>query len=151
MKSLSHVQLSVTLWTAAYQAPLSMGFSRQEYWSGVPLPSSKCETPDWSDLRAWILNLTRMTLWALQFLENTAHWTNLREWDRDLGQSLLVAEKPLRKSQIVPAAPNGISLVLTLCGAFSYQDNHLQQNSNEAHSKLISRAADTLKLCKQLP
>ena len=29
----------VTPWTAAYQAPLSMGFSRQEYWSGVPLPS----------------------------------------------------------------------------------------------------------------
>ena len=28
-----------TPWTAAYQAPLSMGFSRQEYWSGVPLPS----------------------------------------------------------------------------------------------------------------
>ena len=36
MKSLSHVQL---LATPAYQAPLSMGFSRQEYWSGVPLPS----------------------------------------------------------------------------------------------------------------
>ena len=31
--------LLVTPWTAAYQAPLSMGFSRQEYWSGVPLPS----------------------------------------------------------------------------------------------------------------
>ena len=29
----------VTLWTAAHQAPLSMGFSRQEYWSGVPFPS----------------------------------------------------------------------------------------------------------------
>ena len=29
----------VTPWTAAYQAPQSMGFSRQEYWSGVPLPS----------------------------------------------------------------------------------------------------------------
>ena len=39
VKSLSHVQLSVTPWTAAYQAPLSMGFSRQEYWNGVPLPS----------------------------------------------------------------------------------------------------------------
>ena len=39
VKSLSHVQLLVTPWTAAYQAPLSMGFSRQEYWSGVPLPS----------------------------------------------------------------------------------------------------------------
>ena len=39
VKSLSHVRLLVTSWTAAYQAPPSMGFSRQEYWSGVPLPS----------------------------------------------------------------------------------------------------------------
>ena len=39
MKSLSHVRLFTTPWTAAYQAPPSMGFSRQEYWSGVPLPS----------------------------------------------------------------------------------------------------------------
>ena len=39
MKSLSCVQLLVTPWTTAHQAPLSMGFSRQEYWSGVPLPS----------------------------------------------------------------------------------------------------------------
>ena len=38
-KLLSRVQLLATPWTAAYQAPLSMGFSRQEYWSGVPLPS----------------------------------------------------------------------------------------------------------------
>ena len=35
----SHVQLSVTLWTVTHQAPLSMGFSRQEYWSGLPCPS----------------------------------------------------------------------------------------------------------------
>ena len=35
----SHVRLLATPWTAAYQAPPSMGFSRQEYWSGVPLPS----------------------------------------------------------------------------------------------------------------
>ena len=39
VKSLSHVRLLVTPWTAAHQAPPSMGFSRQEYWSGVPLPS----------------------------------------------------------------------------------------------------------------
>ena len=39
VKSLSHVRLFATPWTAAYQAPPSMGFSRQEYWSGVPLPS----------------------------------------------------------------------------------------------------------------
>ena len=40
MKSLSHVGLFATPWTVAHQAPLSMGFSRQEYWSGLPFPSS---------------------------------------------------------------------------------------------------------------
>ena len=39
VKSLSHVRLFVTQWTVAYQAPLSKGFSRQEYWSGLPFPS----------------------------------------------------------------------------------------------------------------
>ena len=39
VKLLSRVQLLATPWTAAYQAPPSMGFSRQEYWSRVPLPS----------------------------------------------------------------------------------------------------------------
>ena len=39
VKTLSRVQLLATPWTAAYQAPLSMGFSRQEYWNGVPSPS----------------------------------------------------------------------------------------------------------------
>ena len=40
-KSLQRVRLLATTWTAAHQAPPSMGFSRQEYWSGVPLPSLK--------------------------------------------------------------------------------------------------------------
>ena len=42
VKSLSRIQLLATPWTAAYQAPPSMGFSRQEYWNGVPLPSPRC-------------------------------------------------------------------------------------------------------------
>ena len=42
VKSLSCVWLFTTPWTVAYQAPLSMGFPRQEYWSGLPLPS-----PEW--------------------------------------------------------------------------------------------------------
>ena len=50
MKSLSHVWPSVTPWTAAFQAPPSMGFSRQEYWSGVPLlprhPTRVLANPD---------------------------------------------------------------------------------------------------------
>ena len=44
VKSLSHIRLLVTPWTVAYQAPPSMGFSRQEYWSGLPLPSLPKDT-----------------------------------------------------------------------------------------------------------
>ena len=39
VKSLSHVRLFATPWTVAYQASPSMGFSRQDYWSGLPFPS----------------------------------------------------------------------------------------------------------------
>ena len=39
VKSLSRVRLFATLWTVAHQAPLSIGFSREEYWSGLPFPS----------------------------------------------------------------------------------------------------------------
>ena len=49
VKSLSRVQILATPWTAAYQAPPSMGFSRQEYWSGVPLPSPMFAT-GWCNL-----------------------------------------------------------------------------------------------------
>ena len=42
VKSLSCVQLFETPWTAAHQVPLPMGFSRQEYWSGLPLPTPNC-------------------------------------------------------------------------------------------------------------
>ena len=47
VKSRSRVRLLATPWTAAYQAPPSMGFSRQEYWSGVPLP--------WGRGKGWAL------------------------------------------------------------------------------------------------
>ena len=47
VKSLSRVWLLVTPWTAAYQALPSMGFSRQEYWSRVPLPSPEDDTGEY--------------------------------------------------------------------------------------------------------
>ena len=63
VKSLSCVWLLVTPWTAAYQAPPSMGFSRQEYWSGMPLPSPEFRTKDiqfsltgWLVWNYWITN-----------------------------------------------------------------------------------------------
>ena len=50
VKSLSRIRLLATPWTAAYQASPSMGFSRQEYWSGVPLPSKNKHSCLISDL-----------------------------------------------------------------------------------------------------
>ena len=48
VKSLSCIWLLATPWTAAYQASLSMGFSRQDYWSGVPLPSPFYSNYSWT-------------------------------------------------------------------------------------------------------
>ena len=47
VKSLSRARLLATPWTAAHQAPPSMGFSRQEYWSGMPLPSPMHKSEKW--------------------------------------------------------------------------------------------------------
>ena len=58
MKLLSHVQLFATAWAAAYQAPLSMGFSGQEYWSGLPFPSPSddiCEAIQFCRIRPYFV------------------------------------------------------------------------------------------------
>ena len=47
VKSFSRVQCFVTLWTVAHQAPPSLGFSRQKYWSGLPFPSPMHESEKW--------------------------------------------------------------------------------------------------------
>ena len=57
VKSLSRVRLLATPWTAAYQAPPSMGFSRQEYWSAVPLPSPGHQQPLLNPPNSCIANL----------------------------------------------------------------------------------------------
>ena len=44
LSRISRVRLCATPWTAAHQAPLSLGFSRQEHWSGLPFPSPVCES-----------------------------------------------------------------------------------------------------------
>ena len=58
VKLLSHVRLFEIPWTVAYQSPLSMEFSRQEYWSGLPFPSPGSQTH--------VSNIAgrRFTLWA---------------------------------------------------------------------------------------
>ena len=63
VKSLSHVWLFVTPWTVAYQGPLSIGFFRQEYWSGLPLPSPG-DLPD-PGIEPRSLSHCRQTLYQL--------------------------------------------------------------------------------------
>ena len=60
VKSLSHVWLPATPWTAAHQAPPFMGFSKQEYWSGVPL--AECHIIDAFELWCWSILLR--VFWA---------------------------------------------------------------------------------------
>ena len=69
VKWLSHVRLFATPWTVAYQAPPSMGFSRQEYWSGLPFPSPsyRRNAPIWWKLSSMIFKVSqvpRLWFWA---------------------------------------------------------------------------------------
>ena len=69
VKSLSWARLLATPWTTAHQAPLSMGFSRQEYWNGVPSPSPGGSVK-WYSLGAsfWIFNLVVLKFHFSRFL-----------------------------------------------------------------------------------
>ena len=62
----SRVRLCATPQTAAHQASLSLGSSRQEHWSGVPLPSSMCESEKWGEESRWRRNRTGKPLSLLQ-------------------------------------------------------------------------------------
>ena len=50
LSSFSHVQLFATLWTVPHQAPLSMGFSRQEYWSAIPSSKESSQLRNWAHI-----------------------------------------------------------------------------------------------------
>ena len=84
----SHVQLFVTLWTVALQAPLSLGCSRQEYWSGLPRPPPG-DLPDpgikpaslMSPILAGGLFTTSATWVSRMNLANSFHWMQKR-WKR---------------------------------------------------------------------
>ena len=75
-KSLSCVRLLATPWTAAYQAPPSMGFARQEYWSGVPSPSPYVML---SLLKYLKVNYRLYNISQIIFLRVRAKFLNIKE------------------------------------------------------------------------
>ena len=74
VKSLGRVRPSATPWTAAFQAPPSMGFSRQEHWSGVPLPSPYWIYIYFSWLRALKRSIPRKVFCAFCLLSKEFTW-----------------------------------------------------------------------------
>ena len=58
LRRFSHVRLCATPWTTAYQAPPSLGFSRQEHWGGLPFPSPMHESEKWSEVAQSCLTLS---------------------------------------------------------------------------------------------
>ena len=70
VKSLSHVRLLAIPWTAGYQAPPPMGFSRQEYWSGLPLPSPTHSTRTSLTENLPVQNLQQRLPWWLSGKES---------------------------------------------------------------------------------
>ena len=81
VKSLSRVRLLATPWTAAYQAPPSMGFSRQEYWRWVPLPSPR-HIRRWHNVpgSSWIPPTLDLQLANKKWNLKTSVWTLWMNW-----------------------------------------------------------------------
>ena len=103
MKSLSLVRLLATPWTTAYQAPLSMGFARQEYWSGLPLPSPKLIALLYKSKLQGLLNLDHsslvaqmvkrlLTMWEIRV--QSLGWEDLLEKEMVTHSSILAWKIP---------------------------------------------------------
>ena len=97
VKSLSCIRLLATPWTAVHQAPLSMGFARQEYWSGVPLPSPFQETRD------------KTTIWFSNSTTGHISWENRNSrWHMSIGAWFTVAR--IRKQPKWPLTDEWIKM-----------------------------------------
>ena len=125
VKLLSRIRLLLTPWTAAYQAPPSMGFSRQEYWSGVPLPSpSSSHTRD--QTHASCIGRQIPYYWATKEALLTLHLGII--WIHRLRCSKVVL--PFSVVQLIHSFKLGVckpwvcfckwSLIGTDCGSFLY-------------------------------
>ena len=84
VKFLSRVQLLTTPWTAAYQGPPSMGFSRQEYWSGVPLPPPGIYPEETKIERDTCIPLFFAALFTITRIWNQPRCPSKNEWIKKL-------------------------------------------------------------------
>ena len=135
VKSLSQVQLLVTPWTAAYQAPPSIGFSRQEYWSGVPLssPAYPLLTKSYWKSQVWLIT-NILSPGGLRSIQHPCHLeegsgTHLHGWfslclpelSLFLGQPALAPMLPWQEFFFINFLSDIYQFFLVLCCAKSLQ------------------------------
>ena len=109
VKSLSRVRLLATPWTAAFQAPPSMGFSRQEYWSGVPLPSPAKEYKSY--LLIWAHPHSTKDYWLPILHESNIFPETLRKINRNKTKSLALEKRPKKRDR-----KQGLKVQKMFCG-----------------------------------
>ena len=99
VKPLSRVRVFATPWTVTYQAPPSMEFSRQEYWSGLPFPSPGDLPHPGIESRSVCIARKRFTVWAtrdaLWWNQAQPHWLGADKWDDQLGREVINFSKAL--------------------------------------------------------
>ena len=132
----SHVQLFATLWTIACQAPLSMGFSRQEDWSGLPRPSSRRSSRPRDQIHiSYITCIGRWVLYHQGHLGSGTHIHTHTTYTRQIHSGLSV----IKKDEI--PAPMWINLESIIHSEISQTNTlyhlhvDLKTKTNELHSK----------------
>ena len=105
VKLLSPVRLLATPWTTAFQAPLSVGFSRQEYWSGVPLPSPVTRSSFFYSKIRRLFKRGRYQGKVLLPEAYTWHTLLISATGTDVESTCLVLAKPPQRHQMVHGAP----------------------------------------------
>ena len=120
VKPLSRVRLFTTPWTAAYQALLPKGFSRQEYWSGLPLPSPK-----------YIYNCRKVG--SQDTLSNRQIWTWSTKWSRSKANRVLPRERTGYSKHPLPTTQEKtLHMGFTRCQYRNQIDNILCSQNGEA-------------------
>ena len=120
------VWFSVTLWTIVHQAPLSMGFTRQEYWSGLPCPPPK-NVPDPgvepTSLMSPALQVGFLPLAPSTYEKNTiCHFPDSRQGEEDMDSRQLLRDVPQFSSQETQFSGGESILSIMRKGSHSYRD-----------------------------
>ena len=152
VKSLSHVRLLATPWTAAYQAPPSMGFSRQQYWSGVPLPSPRDNATEPQRYRTFLsLHKVLLDSTALEHWPWVRHCGSFTVW-LHLNPYLLLSPLYRWQNEVFKSVSGGASWLQSSHSSalhlFSEKRRTLESILGEGHSLALPHPSTHESVCQ---